>query len=321
MQYTEHKSLTAYIREQTWPRLILPMVLIILCSVTMILAPISKKIATPADSLLDAALLYSDDAQMVSVSTDKLYDSGLALYGSTRARARVYYTFESNKCYIFVLTASPFSNKPATFDGLTVSAALTKDEDLYKRVCEVLSTSLEFSNERLTDMVSPIIFNQYEYDNGFATFAVYGLHIFLLLSLLLLVYWLVVLIFPQLSISAQRMRHYGKVSALYSSAITEFAKSVPIGRRNLYVTDSFFIALLKEDIIIQPLANITWLYQTHEVHHPHGQAKMFHTLCIVTDHKKIHKIPRLSEPVIASLINAIASGSPDIKIGNAWKGK
>ncbi len=318
MQSANHKSLTAYIREQTWPRIILPSILMVITGLLLLSFPELRKGDAPIQSLHEAVSLVDDTALGITVTAGPFYDAGLDLRAGGKERARVYYSFEDGTCYLAILTINALHPYGETIDHLTFTATRYEDETAYQRICSHIAEAITFNQNDVANAICPIILNEYDYNNGFLYFAIIALHIMFCLAALGFLYLLAVLIHPSLSICVLRLHRTGKARVQFKLATKEFAEAIPIGRRNLYVTESFFIALLKDDIVIQPLSHITWIYQTHKVHHPHGQARMVHELCVVNDSKKTHHIPHLSEPVIASLINAIATKAPNIRIGNAW---
>ena len=317
MQYSTHKSLTAYIRELYAPLLILPAVILLLSGVLLFIIPQERRHATAVDSFAEAVSDEAYAGRAITLHADALYYTGLDLEYGSRVRSRIYYTLEDGTCYYVILTKTKANAAAEVLTDQTLTVALLSNDSMFEVICASMSEDLQFSLENLKAMSCDILFSQYEYKNGFISFTVYALHILFVFAAAGFIYCLLVLIHPAASLCVRRLRHYGNASSLFAIAVTEFDTATPVGRRNLYVTDSFFIILLPRDIIIQPLSDIVWIYQTHEVQHTHGHARMVHTLCIVNRRKQTHRIHRLSEPVIATLINAIASGRPEIQIGNA----
>ncbi len=312
----KHKTLKQHLRQMYIPRLAFPVIIMLVSIMTIIINPFEnrlKPVVLNDYSQIDS--LYIQNSMIVQVSADKLMYSGIDYQVSGKTKGRIYYALEDGHCYLFILSLDKIPSNSDILKDYTFTARLTHNNTMYDHVIASLSDDLSFFAEGLKDITSSTFISQYDYTHSFATFHIIGLIAIAVLAGIDAIFILMVIINPVMSPSVLRLHYYGNRRTLFAIAETEFDSSVCIGRKNLYITDTFFIAITATVIDIIPLENIVWIYKYNEFHHSGGKTKMFYPLCIVTDHKKLYKIHHVPKASSEKIINTIQEKYPEVMVG------
>lgn len=312
----EHKELKKIIRVQHLPRLILPLLFIIVSAIFIIINPF-KDVLKPVqiDSLSEIDTKYDEDVKYVKCTVSKLYYSGLDFTVGGKIKANVYYTLINDRCYYVIIATNNNNGIATTLDNFAFSASLIKDKDLFSNITEFLAEQINFSKNGMTEISSDILVSQYDYSRDFTRFALISFVIILVISSIVFVFELLATINLSFSQPVFRLRKYGDKKTLFALAISELDTARATGRRNVFITDSFVIIITKTDTDIIPLDNISWVYDYNEIHHKKGNSKVYHPICIITDTKKMYKIKHVSEKGATAIINAIVEHHPGIMVG------
>lgn len=313
----QHSNLIQIIRRQHLPRLVFPLIMIIV-SVVFIISNPFKKALTPhmVDSLDAIDSLYENGEEYIKCTIDKMYYTGYDYVKGNKKKAGIYYTFYNGICYYIIYpTGSTDKGTPAIIDGATFPAKLQHSEPIYDDLVRNISEMVNFTEDGLKSVSCDLFINSYAYNTNYSRFMIIGFMIIALISLIFLILLIIAAINPNYSSPVRTLKKYGDYKTLFAIAVTEYDTAVAVGRKNVFITDTFLIIITKTDTVIIPLENITWVYDYNEVYHKKGNTIMYHPLCIVTDTKKIYKIRHVSEKGIDSIVNTLLSRYPEIMTG------
>ena len=270
---------------------------------------------TNVDDLSSVDSLYAGKTGYIQCTCERLYYSGLDYTVNGRIKARVYYTLSNGKCYIFLMSAERLPDEWSSLDNVSVNARLIRNNSTYDRVIASLARELNFSEKGMHEIVDATIISQYDYMHSFST--VYFVIIMALCILSGIDLLLVVLMtaVPTLSPPVLRLRKYGNPATLFAIAQAEFDTTQAVGRKNIYITDTFLISYSKTSMDIIPLENITWIYRYNEIRKVGRHAKLYHPLFIVTDCKKTYTIHHVSSKVSEKILDILQTRFPSILVG------
>ena len=310
------RNLKKLIRNIYASRIILPAIVLIIAAIVLVINPFDRrnKIVT-VDALSDIGRLYSEKAGYIQCTADRLYYTGLDYTVNSNIKARVYYTLENNKCYIFIISSEKLPDEWTSLDNFSMNAKLIRNNSTYDSVIASLARELEFSAKGLHEIVEPTIISQYDYVHSFSSFYFVLILALCILSGVDLLLLILVLIIPTLSPPVIRLRKYGNSATLFAIAQAEFDTAQAIGRKNIYITDTFLISYTKTGIDIIPLENITWIYRYNELHRSGHRTRLYHPLFIVTDCKKTYTIHHVSSKVSDKILDTLQTRFPSILVG------
>lgn len=312
----EHKDLIKTICRQHLPRLILPLLFIIVSVIIILINPV-KHVLKPCqlNNLSEIDETYDSGNEYIKCTVSKLYYSGFDYTIGNKTKANIYYTLINGRCYYIIIATNSNNGIATTLDNFTFSARLIKNESIFSDITGYIAEQINFSQNGLAEISSSILISQYDYSRDFARFTIISMYAILILALLFFIYELVATFNISLSKPVSRLKKYGDKRTLFALAVSELDTAVSIGRRNVFITNSFLIIITRTDTDIIPLDNITWVYDFNELHHKKGDTKIFHPICIITDAKKMYKIRHVSETGVTSIINAIVENHPGIMVG------
>lgn len=265
----KHSDLIQIIRRQHLPRLIFPLIMIIV-SVVFIISNPFKKALTPhtVDSLDAIDSLYENGEEYIKCTIDKMYYTGYDYVKGSKKKAGIYYTFYNGICYYIIYpTGSTDKGTPAIIDGATFPAKLQHSESIYNNLVKNVSEMVNFTEDGLKSVSCDLFINSYAYNTNYSRFMIIGFMIIALISLIFLVLLIIAAINPNYSSPVKALRKYGDYKTLFAIAVTEYDTAVAVGRKNVFITDTFLIIITKTDTDIIPLENITWVYDYNEVYH------------------------------------------------------
>ena len=310
------RSLKKIIRKIYASRIVVPAVILIAATIILIVNPFDRKgKVVKIDNLSEVSLLYSQKAGYIQCTPDRLYYAGLDYTVNGKIKARVYYTLNEGKCYIFMVSSEKLPDEWTSLDNFTVNAKLIRNNSTYDSVIASLARELDFSVKGMHEIVEPTIISQYDYTHSFSSFyfvLIIALCILSCIDLLLLV---LVVAVPTLSPPVLRLAKYGNAATLFAIAQTEFDTAQATGRKNIYITDTFLISYSQTGLDIIPLENITWVYRYNELHKKGRNTRLYHPLFIVTDCKKTYTIHHVSEKVSEKILDTLQTRFPSILIG------
>lgn len=300
------------------PRLIIPIILFVFLLIVLIINPLKDHMKPfKVSELSSINTLYESDTRNVIFTADSLYYSGVDYHMSGRTVAKIFYTLENGKCYLFVICEDELPKDYNTLNDFTVKAHLTHNDNMYETVIASLSDELKFSEALLQNIVSHTFINQYGYVHSFETFTIYALLIFTILVLIDIIFIVIVFFNPHISIPFFKLRKYGRTKSTYALAEKEFNESAAMFSENLFVSDTFFFGVTRAyNIVVIPLEHIVWIYKYNEFTSRNGKANIKCPLCIVTNRKIFTKIPHVPEEVSDDIISYLQNRFPEIMIGN-----
>lgn len=312
----EHKDLIKIIRRQRLSKLILPLLLIIVSAIFILINPFKDALKpVQIKDLSEIESKYESGNKYIKCTVSKLYYSGFDYTIGHKTKANIYYTLLNGRCYYIIIATNSNNGIATSLDNFTFSARLIKNDGIYSDINRYVAEQINFSEKGMSEISSSILVSQYDYSRDFARFALISFVVILAVSSLVLTYELIATINLSLSQPVSRLRKYGDKRTLFALAVSELDTAVAIGRRNVFVTNSFLIIITRTDTDIIPLDNITWVYDFNEIHHKKGSTKMYHPICIITDARKMYKIRHVSETGVTAIINAIVENHPGIMVG------
>lgn len=140
-------------------------------------------------------------------------------------------------------------------------------ESIYNNLVKNVSEMVNFTEDGLKSVSCDLFINSYAYNTNYSRFMIIGFMIIALISLIFLVLLIIAAINPNYSSPVKALRKYGDYKTLFAIAVTEYDTAVAVGRKNVFITDTFLIIITKTDTDIIPLENITWVYDYNEVYH------------------------------------------------------
>lgn len=310
------KTLKNIIRKHYTIKLIFPILIIAVCCAIIIISPHAsamrlRQLADPSY----AEEVYNEGSRYVHITVDKLYYTGADLTLRNRLKGRVYYALKDDRIYYFVLNAKELPDDFKVLSNYDVKAALSFDHMDYNRIIDTMSRKLNFSVETIRALSSDIIFDQYYYTHSFSVFVSRSAFVIIIIALLHAVYIVAVLFKPHVSYSLLPLRYYGNAAELLNAAERDYAGTDECIAPSMYYTGTFIIILRKMSVDIIPLENVVWISRYNELHHTgHRNPHLQHPLCIVTDHKKVYKTPRLDVTTAARFIDTAQQDYPGIMI-------
>ena len=288
----KNKTLKQLIRKMYMPRLVIPIVLLVILTAFFIFNPFSNHL-DPANitDLSTIDTLYSKDDYNVSYNAQKLYYTGVDYTESGKIKAHIYYTLENGRCYFFVLCLDEVKDTPATITDFDLKAHLTHNNNMYDTVIASMSEELKFSKDSLTDVCSPTFINQYDYSHSFESFFVRAIIIFTIMVVVDIIFIITVFLKPHISIPFFFFFLYGKIKRLYIKASREFSTDIISYEGKIFLSDSFIYGITYADNIeIVLLEHIVWIYKNKDYSAKHNKEELTCTLCLVTDKKQFIKI-------------------------------
>ena len=314
----KNKSLKQLIRKMYMPRLVIPIVLLVVLATVFIINPFSTHIdPTTIKDLSTIDKLYSKENYNVSYNAQTLYYTGVDYTESGKIKAHIYYTLEEGHCYFFVICHDEIKNIPSTITKYNIKAHLTHNDNMYEAVIASMSEELEFSKDSLQDVCSPIFINQYDYSHSFETISLYVLLIFTAMVIVDIIFIIIVFVQPQISIPFFRMRKYGKLKRLYIKASHEFNTDVINFGNKVYLSDSFIYGITYADNIeIVLLEHIVWIYKNKNYTAKRNKEEITCTLCLVTDQKQLIKIAQVPEDICDLVIHKVQTRFPQVMAEN-----
>ncbi len=310
------RNLKKIIRRLYIPRLVFPLAVFIATTIILVMNPFDHNLQlVNVKDISRVDKLYADDSQYVHIHADSLMYSGSDYNVGGATKARVYYTLYDNKCYFFIISVEKLPADYETLTDITLNARLIHNHTMYDKLISSTAEALRLNSPGLNSISSDVLISQYDYSHGLTSFYLVSLVVINILSLIYAILCAIIICMPELSTFVFHLRKYGNKKTLFTIAETEFDTAVATGRKNIFITDTFLISISAADVIIIPLENIVWVYEYNELRRSHGGKKMFHPLCIVTDHKQLFKIHHVSQPVCEIIINSLQNRFPEIMVG------
>ena len=314
----KNKTLKQLIRKMYMPRLVIPIVLLVILAVFFILNPFSNHL-DPAKitDLSTIDKLYSDKNYNVSYNAQTLYYTGMDYTESGKVKAHIYYTLDNGRCYFFVLCLDKVKDTPDTITDFTFNAHLTHNNNMYDTVIASMSEELKFSKDNLSDVCSPTFINQYDYSHSFESFFVRAITIFTIMVVVDIIFIITVFLKPHISIPFFKMRKYGKIKRLYIKASREFSTDVISYGDKVFLSNSFIYGITYADNIeIVLLEHIVWIYKNKDYSAKHNREEITCTLCLVTDQKQLIKISKVPEDICDLVIHKVQTRFPHVMAEN-----
>ena len=296
------------------PRLIIPIVLLLMLIVLMIINPFKSHVKPRVVNKLSTIdQLYNKGHDDITFTAKKLHYSGTNYLVNNKVKAAIYYAIEDNRCYFFLIRVDNAETIPQTLNNYTIKAHLTHNNTTYETVIASLSEKLEFSPENLKAMSSHTIIDEYGYIHNLTNFAIITMRIFSVLIIIDIIFIAFVFFNPQISIPFFKMRRYGNLKSLYTQAEQEFNETAIQYGKKVYISDNFIFGInSKHNLEIARLENIVWIYKEKELIITNGNAEVLSSLCMVTDHKKLIRIHRVPEEILNVIIPLLLKMHPEI---------
>ena len=310
----KNKSLKQLIRKMYMPRLVIPIVLLVILATVFIINPFSAHIdPTAVKDLSTINNLHSKEDYNVSYNAQTLYYTGVDYTESGKIKAHIYYTLEDEHCYFFVICHDKIKGTPSTLTNYSLKAHLTHNDNMYEAVIASMSEELELSKDSLYDVCSHTFINQYDYSHSFETIFMHILLIFTAMVVVDIIFIIIVFANPHISIPFFKMRKYGKIKRLYIKASREFKSDVINYGNKVYLSDSFIYGITYADNIeIVLLEHIVWIYKNKNYTAKRNKEEITCTLCLVTDKKQLIKISRVPEDICDLVIHKVQTRFPQV---------
>lgn len=296
------------------PRLIIPIVLLLMFIVLMIINPFKSHIKPlTVKKLSSIDQLHSKGHDDIVFTASQLHYSGINYLVNDKVEAAVYYAIEDDRCYFFLIHVDDKDAIPQTLNNYTMKAHLTNNNTTFETVIASLSEKIEFSADNLKSMSSTTIIDEYGYVHNLTNFAIIAIRIFSIMVIIDIIFITFVFFNPQISIPFFKMRRYGNLKALYTKAEQEFNETAIQYGKKVYISDSFLFGInSKHNLEIASLENIVWIYKEKELIITNGNAEVLSSLCMVTDHKKLIRIHRVSDEILNVIIPLLLKMHPEI---------
>lgn len=297
------------------PRLGIAILLLAITIIVIVKSPINKRFHTKTLSDIEEIDKSYNDNRYINLETGTLYYSGMDYCINNKTKARIYYREYNDVCYFFILSDKNLPSDYSIIDSRKINAVLTKDSDMFKSIIDNISKKYNFSPKYMEDLSNSILINEYSYNNGSNRAIKIGIYIIIVILALHIIWELLVFLFPYMSYMFFPLHKYGSRRKLYYQASREMAGRVQNFSKNMYLTDNFVISYAKQQVDIIPIENIVWIYSFKEIKHKKGKAKIFNPMCIVTDSKKIYKVPHISDVDYKILSETLQTKCPSIMLG------
>lgn len=307
-------TLKQLIRKMYMPRLIIPIVLLVILVAVLIINPFRNHInPKQVKDLSTIDKQYELKDYNVSVKIPTLYYSGVDYTESGKIKAKIFYTLQDDKCYFFIICMDNLTSDTITLSNYSFNAHLTHNNNMYEAVIASMSEELKFSKENLRTICSPTFVNQYDYTHSFETFIIYALYIFTAMVIVDIIFIIIVFLNPQISLPFFRMRKYGRIGKLYRKAEREFKRDVISYENKIFLLESFILGITyANNVEAAILEYIVWIYKNKDYSARLNKEEITCTLCLVTDKKQLIRIPKVPEDVCDLVIQKVQKLYPHI---------
>lgn len=312
----QKKQLIKILRKQHFPRLVFPLLLIILSVLYIIINPFKNSLhPSDIEFFSDTDELYKNDSRYINYKADKLLYTGLDYSVNKKVKANIYYTIENDICYYVIIPKSSGSGIATSLDNYTITAKLIKNEDIFRQLSHNMSEKIGFSISGIEKVSSPVLISEYDYSIDFSRYSLIICFVVLALALIYFIFVLIAFFNPLFMPPVLLLSKYGNRKELFSNATNELENTDAPVAHNVFITDSFLMHISGNDSDIIPIDNISWMYDYNEVLHKKGKTRLHHPLCIITDVKRMYMIKHLSEKDASMITNFLVGKHPEIMVG------
>lgn len=309
-------NLNSIIRVHNLKKLFIPVCLSIICAILALSGPAEKNLkAATVSSLSDINSLYESKNTYVQINADRLFYTGTDYVVKNSPVAKIYYCIQDEKCYFFIISSKELPKDYETLDNYTVNAYLTTDNNLYSHIVADMSRKLNFSIDGTMEVCNDIIISQYNTIHSFSKIYNIALLCVCLILAIHIIYIIFISIYPSLSRYVLALRRYGNRNALYALAQEQLSHNPMEFEKGLYMTDDFIIKTESSYISIIPIENIVWVYNYNDLRHHGKKVSVKLPMCIVTDIRKIYKIPHVPVSCYKKIISMLLNKHPEIMVG------
>lgn len=310
-------NLSNIIRKQHLPRLIFLTVSIIITVALFIINPATRETVSVTEKNLELTQqLFNNDKNHIQLTLSDLHYSGLDYKAGNSVKARLYYKLHKGKCYFILLDKHILPDDYKELSSIEIKAFLDYDVLLLNNALFSTSEKLSFSEANLKEMTMPFIINQYKASHDFVSFIKNLCLVLICVISTHFLYILLIFFKPHFSRSVLVLHKYGKAGHLFALAEKEFDDSPLLIEHRLFVTKTFLIIFSHLSVDIIPIENIVWIYNYHEFKKKRGDSLIYSPMCIVSDCKKMYKIPHVSKNVYDAIANVLTDTNPQIMVGN-----
>ncbi|GEM_PF-454281 len=281
----EQKSVLHYIRICQLKRFFYPLVLFVLTMLVLLNIPMIKYFhveQVAANTPLSSAV-NRNNAYARTTASD-LYYTGTDYYLDGVLTGHYYYQLIDGYCRFYILR--PTAGKPADtyIESKTITGRVVKFDDTATALIREFAEDLEWSTEGLMSISDPYLINEVVYFSLSQGILLVITLILALISLIGLLYTLVLLICPKLSLTYLRLKKYGEASKIMQDADAELRDRKILEEGSMVLTPKYLVEFSPDASAVIPLESVLWIFKTTRMKYvlKERRERMFFTLRIVT---------------------------------------
>lgn len=281
----EQKGILHYIRISQLKRIVYPLVLFALTLLVLFNIPLVEYFhveQVAPDTALSSTLRSS--RAYVRTSASDLYYTGNDYYVDGVLTGHYYYQLKNDYCRFYILR--PIAGKPADtyIENRSIIGRVVKFDDTTNAMIREFAEDLEWSTEGLMSISDPYLINEVVYFPVSQVVLLVTALILALISLVGLIYTLILLICPKLSVTYLRLKNYGEASKIMHDADAELLDRKILEEGNMVLTPKYLIEFSPDASAVIPLESVLWIFKTTRMKYvlKDRRERMFYTLRIVT---------------------------------------
>ena len=263
-------------------RLAIPLAIVIMISLTIHSIGL---VETLFPDHIEYELIEDSKKTYISTTLYNLRYTGFNYVNKGKIKGGYYYYFLGKTCHFVVLAPDNNGSFADSIDSVTVTGKVTQSLEELHDLTTMLADEIKWNAADLSDICSNKILNQTLYHRKMSKMILYTMCLLLAISLGNLIFLLLGLVFPYISLATLRRGNYFKLRKDLISAQKELDGGVRYSGNNMFITDNYFINMSLRNVVVIPLEQIVWMYY-HSVLHKkiffkHTIKNIQHFACIL----------------------------------------
>ena len=279
------RPILQYIRQKALVQLIFPLLLFIAAAVILVNQPLYEYFfvsdISASEPLVDSV---SREEHYVRTEARDLYYTGSDYYVDGVLTGHYYYQLFEDYCRIYIL--KPAAGKPADIyiNARTVTGKIVRADLSTDALFDSMANALDWTPAGLAAVCDPYLVSEVVYFPLLSRILFILVLISVLAGLAILIYTLILLIFPGLSASCLRLRRYGDADTLLREAENELKNDVLLNTGRLVLTPHFLVEYNADRTAIIPLKAVLWIFHLRDMRYSakEHRERMYYSLRITT---------------------------------------